>query len=482
MGFLGKFVLIVALFVGGGSIAWADDIVIVNGNAIADGWSNGGADAKSCTQSSSKGVAFLTTTNGQLTAQGNYSWHSINSSNTITISSAQTIVLKLKGNTSSAKYEFSYSTDNSTFQNVQQTIGSTSDFVEYEIKNITGNYYLYLWTYAINIQSIQIKNPSGSTTPTLNVTHPQDGDAFGYVTTNTTKTYSVTNEGVGSMNVTISSNNDAFILSTNSLTDITNDGTGKTFDVTFNYDSNVLEPQKAIITVTPTFEGGVAHSFEISAGPDAEFNEDKATTWTTGSGKNVYVKYTANNGWNTICLPIAPNGYKTQLFGSGATVKAYALNSYDNNGTLTFENASYMGARTPYLVYVENAASRPFVVENVYVGYTTGGNVSKGNTTFQGTFAPMSMEGKYGVTSSGQVMQGTATADIKGYRAYFTGITPPAGGARPTIVFEDDEDTQGLSAVMWMENTKDAYNLQGQKVEKGRKGIYIVNGRKVVIK
>ena len=89
----------------------------------------------------------------------------------------------------------------------------------------------------------------------------------------------------------------------------------------------------------------------------------------------------------------------------------------------------------------------------------------------------------YGVTSTGQVRPGDGVdANIKGYRAYFTGISAPADGARPTIVFENDNDAQGLSAVMWMENTKDAYNLQGQKVEKGRKGIYIVNGRKVVIK
>ena len=36
MGFLGKFVLIVALFVGGGSIAWADT-VIFNGS-LENGW------------------------------------------------------------------------------------------------------------------------------------------------------------------------------------------------------------------------------------------------------------------------------------------------------------------------------------------------------------------------------------------------------------------------------------------------------------
>ena len=95
----------------------------------------------------------------------------------------------------------------------------------------------------------------------------------------------------------------------------------------------------------------------------------------------------------------------------------------------------------------------------------------------------MSMYGKYGVTSSGKVMQGGENSDIKGYRAYFTGISAPANGARPTIVIEDDGTTTDLGFVKMVdENAKDVYTLSGQRIQKAGKGLYIVNGRKVIVK
>ena len=157
-GLLTKLLLSFTLLLAGLGNIWADT-TIVDGNVISSGWNNGGAPGKSCSQTSSTGVAFYTTTGGQLTAQGNYSWHSLHSSNKIEITTGQTIVLCLKGLTSSAKYELSYSTDNSTFSNVKNTIGSTSgEFVEYEIENVVGSFYLYIWTYGINIQSLIIKD------------------------------------------------------------------------------------------------------------------------------------------------------------------------------------------------------------------------------------------------------------------------------------------------------------------------------------
>ena len=324
------------------------------------------------------------------------------------------------------------------------------------------------------------------TTPVLNITHPISGDGFGYVTTNTTKTYTVKNIGVGSMDVNIaSSDNKYFTVSTSSLTGITNDGVGKTFDVTFNYDALHPEPHYANITITPTFDGAIADVISVSAGPEVELNEDKATTWTTGSGKNVYLKYTAKNGWNTICFPVSVNSYKTQLFGSDATVKAYAFNNYDSStGTLSFEKASYLSAGTPYLVYVENAASAPFVINDINVGYgpAAAGSTLWNSVYFKGSFMPMaagSMTGFYGVTSDGKLRKAGSEAYMKGYRAYFIGSFSSAR----IITIDEDGETTDLGFVKMVDpEAKKVFNLQGQRVEKGRKGIYIVNGKKVVIK
>ena len=327
------------------------------------------------------------------------------------------------------------------------------------------------------------------TTPILSITHPGTGDGFGYVTVNTTKTYTVENTGIGSMDVNITSSDAAFTVSASTLTGITNDGTGKTFDVTFIYNSEQPQPHSADITITPTFEGAIPEVITVIAGPEVELNEDKATTWTTGSGKNVYVKYTAKNGWNTICFPISVSSYKTQLFGSSATVKAYAFSAYDSStGTISFETANYPGTGTPYLVHVDNAASAPFVVSSIWVNYspTGAGKTEKGTSpqiTFQGTFSPKAagtLTGNYGITSNGQLRKAGSGATMKGYRAYFTGLG--AAGAR-IITIDDDGTTTDLGFVQMVDpEAKDVYNLHGQRVEKGRKGIYVVNGKKVVIK
>ena len=91
----------------------------------------------------------------------------------------------------------------------------------------------------------------------------------------------------------------------------------------------------------------------------------------------------------------------------------------------------------------------------------------------------------YGLTTAGQIRKAGSGASIKGFRGYFTGISAPSSGdARITIVFEDEEGTTtDLGFVKMVDpEAEHVYTLSGQKVQKGKKGIYIVNGRKVVIK
>ena len=64
---------------------------------------------------------------------------------------------------------------------------------------------------------------------------------------------------------------------------------------------------------------------------------------------------------------------------------------------------------------------------------------------------------------------------------------PTPAGAREYLefAFEDDNETTGLSEELRMKNEESAaawYDLQGRKVAQPTKGLYIVNGKKVVIK
>jgi hypothetical protein len=89
------------------------------------------------------------------------------------------------------------------------------------------------------------------------------------------------------------------------------------------------------------------------------------------------------------------------------------------------------------------------------------------------------MSGKYGVTSKNTIAKGKSGSSIKGFRAYFEGDN--LSNARINAI---DEST-GISRVFAADEVlgdQRVYNLNGQHVENAKKGIYIVNGKKVVIK
>lgn len=341
--------------------------------------------------------------------------------------------------------------------------------------------------------------------PELSLSPDEDFD-FGSLTANASKTYTVTNTGTGNLSVTItSSNSDDFTLSsddfTESTTTIEGIATGESaeFTVTFNYTCAITNfgEHHSTITVTPSYDEGEAKSFVVCATSTADvvLDENNSTSWTSGSGKSVLVKYQPVAGWNTLIVPIATSTNIPSIFGNGA--KIYTLKDYDD-GTLTFEKVSYLGANSPCLVYVENAQdnSAGILLTGVYVlqasTATPGSKTPTGTTaTFRGTYVTKTYNEAtdvetpwYGVTPSGKVMKAGAGANIKGYRAYFTGISAPSKpGARITIVFEDGGETTDLGFVKMVDpEAQDVYTLSGQKVKKGGKGIYIVNGRKVVIK
>ena len=218
------------------------------------------------------------------------------------------------------------------------------------------------------------------------------------------------------------------------------------------------------------------------------FDENNPSEFTSKTYQEASVKYTSYKGWNTICMPFQLRTYSVNylnsLFGTGWS--AYTLSAY-SNGILTFSKiaaSGYIQANTPLLVEAPNATGTQVELNltNLAVTHSDNPQASAGGATFQGTYAPIDMEGKYGVTGNGTIQKGGAGSNMPGYRAYFTGVSAPADGARPTIVFSEEEMPTGIGAVQLLENTKDVYNLNGQKVAQTRKGIYIVNGRKIVVK
>ena len=222
------------------------------------------------------------------------------------------------------------------------------------------------------------------------------------------------------------------------------------------------------------------------------FDEESGVNPVISTASVVKVKYTAQKGWNTIVMPFTLSSspaYMNTIFGEGCS--AYAIKSFDNC-TLEFEKVNYMATTTPFLVYAPNAESHS---DGVYLQNVSAGsynwshaniNQTKGDITFKGTFAPIAapnMEGKYGVTTGGSIAKGGKNASIKAYHAYFELAPETSVKAISLYVIDGEDIPTHMGLVQMAEGTdKSVYNLSGQKVEKATKGIYIVNGKKVVIK
>ena len=221
--------------------------------------------------------------------------------------------------------------------------------------------------------------------------------------------------------------------------------------------------------------------------PTAFFNTDNVITWDAVNNRNntpkmvltdanpfytpidfhadaVEVTRNLKAGINSLCLPFYTAETEISTNCKIATYK---------NGT-TFTYADHAEANVPFLATAVDADAEKLNFTDKTVAITPG---SLG-TTFVGVYAPRNAENLYGINGDGKLQKGSSTATINSFRAYLTAVV---SGARE-ITFEDE--TTGLTDVSskTSDGRGECFNLAGQRVAQPTKGLYIVNGRKVVIK
>lgn len=207
-----------------------------------------------------------------------------------------------------------------------------------------------------------------------------------------------------------------------------------------------------------------------------------------------------NNTWNTLCLPFSLNSFTgTPL--EGATVKTLSSSSFDGKtGTLTldFEKVTSVEAGKPYIVKWENGGDN--ITNPVFKGVTISNqinNVETNAVTFCGTFNPFHMVAndrtKLYLSSNNTLYYPSQEMNVNSFRAYFQlaeGITAgnPVNGAQGVKAFVlnfDDEQATGIISISNPSlNGGEWYDLSGRKLsgKPTQKGVYINNGRSVVIK
>ncbi len=198
---------------------------------------------------------------------------------------------------------------------------------------------------------------------------------------------------------------------------------------------------------------------------------------------NITLNRTFSAGkWNTISLPFDLTDSETKAaFGSDAEVATYSETATGTNSDVEFNTAAdaAITANTPVLLKTSTEeATFTFNGKTIKAGEA---KVAGENFEFVGTYAASTTiaEGDYFIGNN-QLWKSTGTTTIKGTRAYLKAKSNEARIAKLVI---DGVEATGIEGVEVAEKMNGkVYNLNGQLVEKAKKGLYIVNGKKVVVK
>ena len=229
---------------------------------------------------------------------------------------------------------------------------------------------------------------------------------------------------------------------------------------------------------------------------DEESDNSEQLEELAGSKANVTLKRTLQPGnWNTFSVPFDLSS--SELSARGITVRELKTSSFvDGKLTMNFYNVKSIKAGKPYLVKVESTVENP-TFENVLVK-NAALTVETEAVNFIPTLGKTEVTGPEGdednkkavyFLCAGNKLKNPSSlpADMKGFRGYFQlkGDVASANVRSITLTIEDDLTTEIVEVDGGQLTVDDAwYDLQGRKLdgEPTQSGVYIKNGKKVVVK
>ena len=224
--------------------------------------------------------------------------------------------------------------------------------------------------------------------------------------------------------------------------------------------------------------------------------EEDADNSALAAKTNVFLKRTIKTGvWNSFCAPFAIAD-PASVFGEDVQVKQLT-NATLNGGTLTltFSDAASIAAATPYLIKLKDGASDVNLEADgkEFAGVTqnyTPVNVEFNNISFKPTLVPAAISDQSTeanktilfLNAAGALTWPKSAGTIKAFRAYFD--LNGTAGAREFVLDLGDGETTSIQLVenTDLTNGTNIYDLQGRKVAQPTKGLYIQDGKKIIIK
>ena len=153
--------------------------------------------------------------------------------------------------------------------------------------------------------------------------------------------------------------------------------------------------------------------------------------------------------------------------------------------TVNFANATSITKNHPYLIKVASTVSS-FVTDGVSVVVGTPTYTPETGKSFVGTYVAETTIPNNGLfLYNNKFYYSTGKTKMKAFRAYFNFADVLANksvASAPIHMSFDGEGTTGIEVIRDLMEEGVYYDLNGRRVETPSKGIYILNGKKVVIK
>ena len=201
------------------------------------------------------------------------------------------------------------------------------------------------------------------------------------------------------------------------------------------------------------------------------------------------------NVWNTFASPFAiAAGDMEKYFGAEAKVRQLNTTTVDGTVlTLNFTDATSIVAGKPYLVKPAatvdfSANGKEFAGVNLTAASATA--TEKTHVNFVPTLGKTEVTGDVKdiliLNTSGTLVHPTAVGNMKGFRGYFL-MHDASANARAFVINFGDGETSGIQPIRMENGTTPAegtYDLSGRRIQgqPTQKGVYIQNGKKVVVK
>ena len=227
---------------------------------------------------------------------------------------------------------------------------------------------------------------------------------------------------------------------------------------------------------------GAIDDVVVTIADQTSLSESATNTVDAAKVADVTLTRTLTGGiWNTLCLPFNIDMTTLSLaLGEGQDIQLRTFSSYAD-GIINFTSANSINAGTPFLIKLNTTVENPtFPVVNLET--TAAQTVTNGDVSMVGVYSPYVLpENGVFLSTDGKLKKPSGSREMKGLRAFFTIPSNQQQNARIFI----DNSTSGITETETAAPDDDDWHslsgirLSGKPVTKG---IYIYNGKKMILK